>query len=69
MGCEIGCIEWEAEYATCGETGCEIWGVSAVLAVDRTCFDVRAGCESDASGRGPCYMDLGFTNLVLGHYS
>ena len=30
-------------------------------------FDIRAGCDSDTNGRGPCYMDLGFNNLVLGH--
>ena len=43
--------------------------MSAILAADgdRAWFDVRAGCNSDASGRGPCYMDLVFNNLVLGH--
>ena len=43
--------------------------MSAVLAADgdRAWFDVRAGCNSDASGRGPCYMDLVFNSLVLGH--
>jgi hypothetical protein len=47
--------------------------VSAVLAADGdrawfgSSFDVRASCDSDASGHGPCYMDPGFNNLVLGH--
>ena len=29
--------------------------------------DVRAGCNSGARGRGPCYVDLVFNRLVLGH--